>query len=67
MSAFLNALREEGTKEDCLQQIERLLDERDAALAHSDGLQRTMANILILADLALKAAANKNTKENSNV
>lgn len=29
MSAFMNALREEGTKEDCLQQIGRLLDERD--------------------------------------
>jgi trans-2-enoyl-CoA reductase len=31
MSAFLNALREEGTKEDCLVQIARLLDERDKA------------------------------------
>jgi hypothetical protein len=27
MSAFLNALREEGSKEDCLVQIARLLDE----------------------------------------
>lgn len=28
MGAYLNALREEGTKQDCLIQIERLLDER---------------------------------------
>jgi hypothetical protein len=40
MTAFLNALREEGTKEDCLVQIERILselrrmrDERDDARA----------------------------------
>ena len=30
MGAYLNALREEATKEDLLIQIERLLDERDA-------------------------------------
>jgi hypothetical protein len=28
MSAFINALREEGSKEDCLGQIARLLDEK---------------------------------------
>lgn len=31
MSAYLNALREEGTREDLLREIERLIDQRDDA------------------------------------
>ena len=39
MSAFLNALREEGTKEEILIQLERVMTERDAALKRADELQ----------------------------
>lgn len=34
MSAYLNALREEGTRDDLLKEIERLAKERDEARRH---------------------------------
>ena len=49
MSAFMNALREEGTKEDCLIRIERLLDERaelQACLAEAVEVMRTIVGTL---------------------
>jgi hypothetical protein len=42
MSAFLNALREEGTKEDCLVQIERLLAEKSAMAARIEELEKAL-------------------------
>jgi trans-2-enoyl-CoA reductase len=44
MSAFINALREEGTKEDCLVQIERLLDEKNAMAARIEELEKALEN-----------------------
>ena len=52
MSAFMNALREEGTKEDCLIRIERLLDERaelQACLAEAVEVVRDVTPALIAA------------------
>jgi len=49
MSAFMNALREEGTKEDCLIPIERLLDRlqaTEARLAEAVEVMRTIVGLL---------------------
>lgn len=62
MSAFMNALREEGTKEDCLQQIGRLLDERatyKARLAEAVEVVRDVTPALIAAISLLERGGKK--------
>lgn len=46
MSAYMNALREEGTPEDLLREIERLMDERDALRARFDAIAMLMRRII---------------------